>query len=185
MNVSAADFAFDTQRLHVRPMCEGDQALFCDLYCDPQSMRLIGTPLSREAASRLFRQILGMQQAQPMRCLSLVIEAPPPGLAIGLVGCPGFDPCAERVEIGLMLRRLAHGNGYPREVLVAFVRRLFTVLPLGEVWAQYPAANKAADRAVRNIGFDWQCGSHQRADPGAVCIRAARRQPWLAQFLES
>ncbi len=182
MDVSADDFVFRTRRLRARPIDAGDLELFCHLYGDPKAMRQIAAPLSREAASRTFARTLDLQRRTPMGWLLLAIDDAAAGSAIGLVGCPGFDPKASCHEIGLMLRRTANGRGFAREALIGFVRQLFTVLPAQEIRARYATTHLAIDRIGRSMGFDAIPPAAAARDGGTDRVRSARREPWMQRF---
>ncbi|MBS0457929.1 MAG: GNAT family N-acetyltransferase [Proteobacteria bacterium] len=180
MRVTAEDFAFQTLRLQVRPLHEDDQPLFCRLYCSPSSMRLIGPPMSRDAALASFGRTLQWQRTQPMRSLVLTATDKRSNDAIGLVACPGFDATATRLEIGIMLERTANGKALPREVLIGFVQRLFVMLPVQEIRARYRAANKPIDHIGRSMGFALVAPSPSDAD--GLCTRVALRHVWMPAF---
>lgn len=185
MPLSIADFGFVTARLRVRPAVADDRAIFCALYADAPTMRLIAPPLTPEQASRAFANLLRLQEASPLRVLVLAIVAAAGGQTLGFVGCQEFDANAARLEIGLILDRRAHGKGFPPEVLTGFVARLFALLPVETIEGRFPAANTAADRAVRGIGFELDHAAMAASNDTEVRIRAAHRRHWLAWRADS
>lgn len=156
--LSPKSFSWETERLCLRPMVEGDEALFRALYTDPETMRFIGTPLSDEQMTRKFRKILGDMQRQPFKCLFLVILEKASQLPLGICGMPQFNHDAIRQEVGLVLIKQARSRGIAREGLAALVNRIFaTCSSVDEVWAQFSTENLAAQQLVVAVGFS-ACG---------------------------
>ena len=54
----------------LRSMRESDEELYCDLFCDPETMRYIGPPWTRADAARAFRGVLEAMRATPPRACS-------------------------------------------------------------------------------------------------------------------
>ncbi len=111
--------AFDTSRLRLRPISEGDEALYCRLYTDAELMRFIAAPLSIEAAQRSFRTACKQQFPQPQRW---IISERATHSDIGLLGLIRGEPAP---EIGVMLLARGHGRGYGGESMAGMVDRVF------------------------------------------------------------
>lgn len=154
--------------------------MFCALYTDDATMRLIAPPMAAPAAARAFANLLRSHESNPLRVLLLAIVEAATDRTLGFVGCHAFDSMAARLEIGLVLDRHAHGKGYPSEILTGFVARLFACLPVDAVEGRFPSANKAADRAVRGIGFELDRAAMAASGDPDLRIRTAHRQTWLA-----
>ena len=116
---------FDTQRLHLRPLGEGDEALYCHLYTDPELMRHIGTPLSAEAARRSFG--VACRQARrdgaPAQRWVVAERGLPDG--IGLLGLVPDEGVADTAEVGLMLLADRRQRGLAAEAIGAVADRVF------------------------------------------------------------
>ena len=69
-NTTPSAFAFETDRLRMRPLRADDEALFLDLYTDAETMRYIGEPLSLERAKRSLRKLSGVDQRVATRRIS-------------------------------------------------------------------------------------------------------------------
>lgn len=146
-------FTWETERLCLRSLAEGDEALFHELYTDPETMRFIGTPLSVEQATLKFGKTLGAMRRRPFKCLFLTILEKTSQLPLGICGMPQFDSDAIRQEVGLVLVRQARSKGIAREGLAALVNRIFAMSSVEEVWAQFSAENLAAQQLVVAVGF--------------------------------
>ena len=152
--LSLESFSWETGRLRLRTMSEGDEALFHALYTDPETMRFIGTPLSDEQATCRFHNILGDMHRRPFRCLFLAILDKASQLPLGICGVPQFDADAVWQEVGLVLTRQARSRGIAREGLAALVDRIFVASSVLEVCAQFSTANRTARQLVVAVGFN-------------------------------
>ena len=110
---------FDTPRLHLRPLGDGDEALYCQLYTDPELMRHIAAPMPIEAAQRSFRAACKQQAPQPQRW---IISERATHHDIGLLGLIRGEPGP---EIGVMLLAHGHGRGYGGESMAGMVDQVF------------------------------------------------------------
>jgi RimJ/RimL family protein N-acetyltransferase len=142
-----------TERLSMRPMGEEDVTLFCGLYGDPETMRFIGPPLSRERAQRTFRLILSSRHSQPFERLFLVIIEKATQQAIGIGAFQHFDAQRRRVETGMVLNSESRGRGFGKDGLCALVTHGFAILPVDEVWIQHAADNRMAERVPVSLGL--------------------------------
>lgn len=146
-------FEFETARLFLRPLDLGDKALFCGLYTDPETMRFIGPPLSTEQASNRFRKIV-MRQREPSienRFLAVIEKATQQ--SIGICGTSHHDRQAQRLEVGVVLRREGRNRGVAKEVLAALVRRIFAASSIDEIEVKFSTENQAAGQLVISLGF--------------------------------
>ena len=171
-------FAFDTERLHLRPLNAGDDILHRDLYTDAETMRHVGPPLSVEQARRSFLKTIALMHKQPTAWLLLAIFTKATMEPIGVCGVPHFDASASRLEVGVMLLPGFHGAGFAKESKTGLMRRLFSLLPVSEIWVEYELGNVAAARSNASIGFlpcqDAMIGSGK---PGK-CVMSVRRDSW-------
>ncbi|HZP66210.1 MAG TPA: GNAT family N-acetyltransferase [Rudaea sp.] len=171
--VPLATFAFETERLRMRPLEEGDEALFVGLYTDAETMRFVGPALTREEAARTFRRMLSQgRRGKPM---FLTIVEKSFGHKVGMCGVPAFDAHAADLEIGIMLCREARGRGYSKEGLAGLTQRLFATLPVQELWVEYASEHEIVDRFMRSIGFSPNATRSSRAKR----IRSAYRGTWV------
>lgn len=147
-----SEFDFETDRLHLRPLDERDEALFHTLYTDPQTMRFIAEPLSTEQAVRCFHRTIEGMRERPMRWMSLaMLRSSRHGLGICGVSC--FDVAARRLEVGILLTVEARSQGFAREGLAALMRRLFDVTWVDELWVRFSPECAAVRRLNISLGF--------------------------------
>lgn len=153
LNAIAADFVFDTPRLHVRPLRREDETLYCALYTDPDTQRHTGGALAPAEAQRSFTAALAAPQRRPLRSLYLMLCERRERRVLGMVGLHDIDATARRTEIGILMTPQARGAGYGREGFGALAAQIFHRLPIDEIYVQYATANIGADRLATGVGF--------------------------------
>ena len=146
-------FAFETERLRMRPLADEDEALFRFLYTDADTMRFIGEPLSQESAARCFRTALAASGKSPPQSVFWAILEKTTQRRLGICAIVQFDAALARAEVGMMLAPEARARGYSKECLAKLVTRTFAMFPIDEVWVQYSSGHSAAERLVISIDF--------------------------------
>ncbi len=141
-----------TPRLRLRAPRPADEAPFCRLYGDAETMKFIARPLSRHAAARAFQAMLDSMRESALP-LFLVIQERGHRHPVGFCGIQMPDQRMRGAEIGIVLDPAACRKGYGREVLGALVDLAFASLPIDCVWVQYRAVNSAAARLFAGAGF--------------------------------
>jgi RimJ/RimL family protein N-acetyltransferase len=163
--------ALATARLHLRALARSDLALFTAMYCDKETMRHIGRPLSPERALASLRATMHAAR-QPDGPRFLVIIERRSRRAVGLCSIrPGAGDCCP--EVGIMLVRGARGCGYAAEALAALIDVAFRALPITAVSVQYRLANTASAQVFDALGFS----RVTTVGPGP-CVRILRRRDW-------
>jgi len=144
---------FATHRLDLRPLGEGDEALYCRLYIDPEVMRHIGAPLSLGAAQRAFRAVTrATQRSAPSLC-SWVLSERASSADIGILALIGQGDIAGTAEIGTMLVPAAQGRGLAVEAQTVLLDHLFNDPGLRMVWSRNAPGNGAAIGVRLKLGF--------------------------------
>ena len=149
--------AFDTSRLHLRPLADRDGALYCSLYTDPEVMRHIAVPMTLEAAQRSFRAACRLQSPDPQRWIISERDA---GGGIGLMG---LFADGDTAEIGVMLLPGKQGQGFSAEAIAGMANRVFGTMAsdrsgLQRLWARHAPANRPMSKVMQWAGFQRQDG---------------------------
>jgi RimJ/RimL family protein N-acetyltransferase len=160
----------------MRPVVQGDAALYCDLYGDPHTMRFVGPPLSRERAQRNFREVLDSIVRRPIECVLLVIVETATRQSIGIGAFQSFDTARRRVEAGMMLGCGARGRGFGREGLRALIGHALVTFAVDEVWIQHAADNMEARRVPVSLGM-----LRNTQTRSGKLVWSAYRHSWQAQ----
>ena len=167
---------FETARLRMRPLEESDEALYCGLYTDVDTMRFICPPLTREGARRSFRKTIQRPRPTQGPYLFAIMQTHRDDV-LGVCAATHVDASGGRAEVGVMLQSGARGQGYAREALAGMVARTFREHPaVGTVWVQCSALNPLVERMVSSIGF-------QLDDPADIGEGSLAQRIWSVQRL--
>jgi RimJ/RimL family protein N-acetyltransferase len=112
----------ETERLILRGWRDGDIEPFHTMCNDPEVMRYLGPPMSREVAEESAARQNGFLNSHGY-CF-WAVERKADGAFLGFCGLkpgPAGTPIADQVEIGWRLARDAWGKGYAREAAAASI----------------------------------------------------------------
>ena len=140
-------------RLTLRSIRESDEELYCELFCDPETMRYIGSPWTRAEAAQAFRGVLAATRDTPARALFLVMIPKTARQPIGLCSLQNFDSAGRRTEMGVMVGSQVRAQGIASEALVALIAHAFATLPFDEVWVRIALDHIACQRTAELIGL--------------------------------
>jgi RimJ/RimL family protein N-acetyltransferase len=143
---------FTSQRLILRSLRECDEELYCQLFCDPDTMRYIGPVWTRAEAARAFRSALEAMRATPPGGLFLVLTLKADERPVGLCTLQNFEP-GGRAELGMMLVPSGRASRVATEALIAVLTQVFATLPLDEVWVRFAIDHQAATRTAVSGGL--------------------------------
>lgn len=155
---------FDTARLHLRPIGEGDAALYCQLYTDPGLMRHIAAPMTHEAATRSFG-LARRQQSWAKQRWILVDRSNAVPAYIGLLGLfvDADTTDGASAEIGVILLQRWQGRGFAAEAIMGMAGRVFGAGVLDRLWTRHAPDNRMATALMEKLRF--QPGSLDDATP--------------------
>jgi RimJ/RimL family protein N-acetyltransferase len=176
--IELSAFDFETERLHLRLMSSGDEALFLGLYTDPETMRFIAPPLSVGQAAKSFQKIVARQHELSLKGRFLVILDKATLEPVGICGTSQYDAEALRVEVGIVLRPEASSLGFAREALTALMKQIFAVSLVDEIWVECSMLYPAVERMVSAVGFRL-CDSRAK-ERGFLskCVWSVHRSSW-------
>jgi len=172
-----------TPRLILRPLREGDEQLYCDLFCDPDTMRHIGAPWTRTDAGGAFRDALKATRAAPSRALFLTLIRKDTQQSIGLCTLQNVDPRRRQTELGVMLVSSGRIQGFATDALLAVIAHAFAALPVDEVWVRFAVDHVACERLALSVGLVrglpedraanlWRWSAHRASWRPAAAVRA-------------
>jgi RimJ/RimL family protein N-acetyltransferase len=171
---SAAVLA-DTARLYLRELAKDDATLYCDLYCDPETMRFIGPPLSPQRAMKSFGKALRLTQRRPAQWLFMAIVEKTTRQVVGISSIQLHAPNA---EIGVMLCAVSRTHGYGKEITPALIALAFELLPVDAVWLCASAEHRVAERVAMGIGFSRGADVMDRDTNGLERAWSIDRHAW-------
>jgi RimJ/RimL family protein N-acetyltransferase len=153
MNTQEEAPTIQSERLSMRSLTSADESFYCSLYMDPEVMRYVGEPLSRDVALDGFRKSLD-RMGKPSferRVLVLLDRATQQPIGISSVrmlrGKPG------RAEVGTLLKPSMHEQGYAQECSSALISQAFTRRQIDELVAHSLVGNAAVERLLTDLGF--------------------------------
>ncbi|MGW4718409.1 GNAT family N-acetyltransferase [Nocardia sp. NPDC004260] len=148
------DVFLETARLVLRRFAYADVDNLARLDSDPAVMRF----LTREPTPRheiehvVLPQILRDYQLGPAGRFAVFEQST--GVFVGWLALqPPPDGSVTDVELGYRLAAAAWGRGYATEAARALIRKGFTDLGVGRVWAQTMAVNLTSRRVMEKAGL--------------------------------
>ena len=147
-------FVLETDRVRLRPLCEGDVAALVELDSDPEVMRYLHptAPPSAEAALAWIRLLESQfYDRLPGFGFWAALDKDDAFLGWFHYRSSGDDPAV--AELGYRLRRAAWGRGYATEVARALVRKGFEELGIRRVVATALVENEGSIRVMQKAGL--------------------------------
>ena len=146
----------ETERLVIRPMKDGDEGAFIRGISDAALRAMYGFPaeMDEDAASRIFRQFRGLQDAYVLEdrytgdmvgFLLDVAPALPEDISAGL---PGIGRTLAYAVFPEYQRR-----GCMREALREYIRQLYETTDTAYIHCGHFPDNKPSERLLRGLGF--------------------------------
>jgi RimJ/RimL family protein N-acetyltransferase len=173
-----ATSAFSTARLTHRLLSADDEALFCHLYTDAETMRFIAPPLSLERAQRAFRSAVRLtHKASTDRLFYALITAD--GQPVGISSLLQIDLPNRRLEAGILILAAHRARGFAREGLQGLLIHAFATFPIDEVWVQIAVDHTVVEKLVMSVGLVRGAEVAADADHFATRIWSAQRTRWL------
>ena len=169
--------SFTSKNLHMRPLAEKDQAMFCSLYTDAKTMRFIEPAYSQERAKKTFHNIVNRNSntASGFNTWAIIkthadldsinetsgvkdkrsqqLDAPAIGLIMLYKKAGKYE--LKVTEVGIMLLRKATGKLLAEEALGAALSYGFSQLQRPHINARYDKRNLATKRITRKVGFNY------------------------------
>lgn len=143
----------NTPRLHLRPLAQSDERLYCSLYTDPEVMRHVADPLAPAAARRAFAVVLKQLAADPPQSRYWVLRRRDDGGDIGLMACVPDCNDAGSAEVGVVLTRPAACRGHAAEAIAALADAVFSHSAQRRLWTRHARGNGPAAGLMRKLGF--------------------------------
>jgi RimJ/RimL family protein N-acetyltransferase len=167
-----------TPRLILRSMREGDEQLYCNLFCDPDTMRHIAAPWTRADAELAFRDVLKATRAAPPRSLFLTLIRRDTQQPVGLCTLQNFDGARRQAEFGVMVVSPGRTQGFASEAMIRVIAHAFAELSVDEVWARVGVDHAVCERLVIGVGMVRHSGGLPEDRAANVWRWSAYRDSW-------
>jgi RimJ/RimL family protein N-acetyltransferase len=142
-----------TPRLAIRQFSEDDVDNLFNLDSDPEVMRYLGRPASREVLrDEIIPFHLGVYQRFD-RLGTWAAESASNGEFLGWFHFRAEDGDIANIDLGYRLRRAAWNKGYATEGSAALINMGFTDLGVHRVFAHTMTANAASRRVMEKCGL--------------------------------
>lgn len=162
--------SLQTSRLHLRPLADSDQEIYCRLYIDPAVMARVGPPLSRKVAQEAFGRVLRQVAADPPRAhYWMLCERDTPAV-VGLMALVFDRDDRTSAEVGVLVLANAQGQGHATEAIAALVDNVFAEPGISRLWTRHAPGHVAMTRLMRSLGFT-QCADLSAAADNPTMAR--------------
>ena len=131
-----------TPRLRLRTFRPDDLPLYAALNSDPEVVRFLGGPLSRDESDAIAEYAQGLHAREGIGLLA--VERAEDGVFVGMCGLHHVTDWYPDIEVAWRLARTHWGHGYATEAAAAWLRHGFTTLDL-------PRVISIADREPPNV----------------------------------
>jgi RimJ/RimL family protein N-acetyltransferase len=154
MSAQDTHIVLKTRRLTIRQFTLDDVDNLLSLNGDPEVMRYIGRPPSREILrDEILPYNIGVY-SRTDRLGTFAAESSDNGQFLGWFAFrPGFDGDVTNVELGYRLHRSAWNHGYATEGSSDLINMGFTELTVQRVWAHAMTANAASRHVLEKCGL--------------------------------
>jgi len=143
----------ESERLSIRSLASEDEGLYCSLYTDPEVMRFIAAPLSKERAIDGFRKTLELMSQPSFERRVVVLIDRSNQQPVGISSVRIVDSKIGRAEVGTLLKPAAHEQGFAWECSTTLITQAFTRPQINELVAYSATDNKISERLLIDLGF--------------------------------
>lgn len=173
-----------TTRLLLRPMSDADAVGLHPVFADPDVMRFVDYPVSRDIGDTV-RRIELWTIPLPEWHGTWTVRLAATDAIIGIVNFHHRETWNRRAEIGFVLARPYWGQGLMQEAMAALIAHCFNTLDMNRLEATIVPDNLGAIRLVLRLGF--RCEGpilRERLLVGGqfrdVALYAMLKREWLA-----
>jgi RimJ/RimL family protein N-acetyltransferase len=138
----------------LRMLQPSDESFYREIYCDAETMRYIGEPLSSDQATRSFRTALKRAACESSTSIVRIVVDARTCTKLGICGATLGVPRLGYVEAGVVLSRNARDKRLSRGIFMGFVEYLFTSSSTMRVQVRYAMANIAMRRLALSLAFE-------------------------------
>ncbi|WP_439497570.1 GNAT family N-acetyltransferase [Bosea sp. (in: a-proteobacteria)] len=153
MTTLAGSFAFETERLLLRPRTLADTDACIEMDRDPDVTRFVNGPWSDPAAHRAFvEKRTSGPWPQGMGYWTILLREDA-ATFVGWVLLIPVDAVGPEIEIGWRLRQRFWGKGFATEAARPVLAHAFEILGLDEVIAEIAPENLGSLKVAEKIGL--------------------------------
>jgi RimJ/RimL family protein N-acetyltransferase len=146
-------FYAQSKRLAFRLITPADEALYCELFTDAETLEQVCPPLSPQAAAASFRKALDVTAIKPVKQRISVIINRATKKPIGIASLKMIDLDKRSAEGGLLLKPSAQAQRFASEASLALISAAFRRHTISELTARVTAGHKAGEKLVTSSGY--------------------------------
>lgn len=167
-----------TPRLVLRAFLAADLPLYAALNRDPEVVRHLGGPVSREESDSIADWAQAMHSAEGIGLLA--VERAADGAFLGMCGLHHLDWYPDDIELGYRLAREHWGHGYATEAARAWLAHGFGALGLPRVISVTDVANTRSVAVMRRVGMsvDHLATLEDEGVPFDAVVHSLTREQW-------
>lgn len=143
----------NTKRLAFRLLTEEDAELYCSLYADPEVVRYICTPLTKEKALISVGKALGVTQQLHFQRRVVAIVERESNKVIGFSHVHMNERKKRTAVVGSILTTEAQAKGYATEYSEALLAFVFNERPVDTLIGEIGVGNTASEALAKGFGF--------------------------------
>lgn len=147
------DVIYETERLVLRTFRREDLAPAAAINADPEVMRYLGGPLTREVTEE--RMLDANAAVRAGRTAMQAVERREDGAFLGMVGLSVVSWYPDQLQLGWRLGPQHQGQGYATEAAARWLAHGFDVVGRDEVHAMADVPNLASIAVMERLGMRW------------------------------
>jgi RimJ/RimL family protein N-acetyltransferase len=173
-----------TPRLLLRTFRQVDLPAYAALNTDPEVVRYLGGPLTREDSDGIAEWAQELYAAEGIGLLA--VERREDGAFLGMCGLHHQETYPDDVEVAWRLARERWGNGYATEAAIAWLDHGFGPLGLSRVISISDAPNERSIAVMRRLGmtFDHAGPIHDEGQVFDAVVFSITAERWAERRAE-
>jgi RimJ/RimL family protein N-acetyltransferase len=177
-----AAYYAQSERLGFRLIEAGDEAFYCGLYTDADTMEHVCAPLTDERAKQSFAKALASSQQKPWtQRISAIVERETMK-PLGIASIKWVDLEKRIAEVGILLQPDAHSQRYATEASQALLNSAFRRYTIDGITARVTTGHKAVERLVVALGYDKGRDLEATPDCHPRTLWSMNREKWAGFF---
>jgi RimJ/RimL family protein N-acetyltransferase len=143
-----------TQRLTLRTFRRDDLPLYAALNVDPEVVRYLGGPLSREDSDDIAEWANELNELEGIGLIA--VERREDGVFLGMCGLHHLESFPDDLEVAWRLARAHWGNGYATEAATAWLDHGFDTMGVPRIVSVADPPNTRSIAVMRRLGMAFE-----------------------------
>jgi len=144
---------FSSEKLFIRPIKACDETIYRHLFSDPEITKYTGGVVSEDQIAVCFEQSINELGAVPAQYLTWVIQEKDSEESIGILNVVLYEKPMHSAELGVMLTKDNHNQGYCSELLARFIEYFLIEKEISSLFCFSLDNNKAVTHILNKLSF--------------------------------